>query len=184
MIEHRPVLAAAVVFDVGHPGPDDFAGIRVPVNLRRIAHAQPGESRRGVAGRPVAILAGAFGVVIVAFRERRDRTPECSAVSEGFGAPPARRPDVVSPDFVLPGCALPGCSVPFRAARRNASRNDLKKSAHRPEEPLMPRSRSRSVHSSGRCSAGTSCGTHRRSCPRQRWRSERLPWRGSESAHA
>ena len=49
--EHRPVLALRRVVLVGHPGPDDLAGVRPAVGLRRVAQARGrpgcGSRRRG-----------------------------------------------------------------------------------------------------------------------------------------
>jgi len=44
--EHRPVLAPPVVLLERHPGPDDLAGIRRPVRLRRVAHPHRPDAMR------------------------------------------------------------------------------------------------------------------------------------------
>src|SRR6478735_1069695 len=44
--KHRPVLAAAIVLLVGHPGPDDLARIRVAIGVRRIRHPHLADGSR------------------------------------------------------------------------------------------------------------------------------------------
>src|SRR6478609_7476333 len=49
--EHRPVLALAVVLLVGHPGPDDLAGIGAAVGSRRIRRVRQARRVTGVRRR-------------------------------------------------------------------------------------------------------------------------------------